>query len=149
MKSMTETIEWHRADEVLPDADTTVMVIHGGDVDAWPGYYDGIHWFCADGFRLADVLFWADMLEGPAGVERCADLEAASPALAEAQEAADFNFEQYQDAAAEMFKLAEDQEILLAALERLARLGAGDKYGNSEGNVIAQEAIARVKGAAK
>lgn len=35
---------------------------------------------------------------------------------------------------------------LVIALEKLARLGNGDKYGNSEGNTIAQEALAKVKG---
>ena len=148
MISMSETIEWHQADEVLPDADTDVLVIAPGEVEVYTGYLDGEQWRSADGWPLPAVLFWADMPEGPARVEQCAGLEAASTALAEVQEAADFNFEQYQDAAAEMFKLAEHQEILLAALERLARLGAGDQYGNSEGNVIAQEAIDRVKGAA-
>lgn len=34
---------------------------------------------------------------------------------------------------------------LLAALEKLARLGNGDQYGNSEGNMIARAAIAKVK----
>jgi len=32
-------------------------------------------------------------------------------------------------------------EKLEAALETLARLGNGDKYGNSDGNVIAQKAL--------
>ena len=32
------------------------------------------------------------------------------------------------------------------ALDRLARLGNGDRYGNSEGNVIAQTTIAEIKG---
>lgn len=32
--------------------------------------------------------------------------------------------------------------VLILALERLARLGNGDKWGNSEGNTIAQEALA-------
>ena len=31
---------------------------------------------------------------------------------------------------------------LREALEKLARLGNGDRYGNSEGNVIAQNALA-------
>ena len=31
------------------------------------------------------------------------------------------------------------------ALDRLARLGNGDRYGNSEGNVIAQTTIAEIK----
>jgi hypothetical protein len=40
-------------------------------------------------------------------------------------------------------QLAEQREELLEALERLARLGNGNEYGNSEGNLIAQEAILR------
>ena len=36
---------------------------------------------------------------------------------------------------------------LLAALEKLARLGNGDHYGNSEGNMIARAAIAKARGA--
>lgn len=35
---------------------------------------------------------------------------------------------------------------LLAALEKLARLGNGEHYGNSDGNMIARAAIARAKG---
>lgn len=32
--------------------------------------------------------------------------------------------------------------VLVKALEKLARLGAGERYGNSDGNVIAQQALA-------
>ena len=32
------------------------------------------------------------------------------------------------------------------ALDRLARLGNGDRYGNSEGNVIARTTLAEIKG---
>jgi hypothetical protein len=35
---------------------------------------------------------------------------------------------------------------LIEALEKLARLGAGDRYGNSDGNVIAQDALRAWKG---
>lgn len=35
---------------------------------------------------------------------------------------------------------------LLEALEKLARLGNGDQYGNSEGNMIARAAIAKATG---
>jgi len=35
-------------------------------------------------------------------------------------------------------------EELEAALETLARLGNGNKYGNSDGNIIAQKALAKV-----
>ncbi len=34
---------------------------------------------------------------------------------------------------------------LLASLEILAKLGNGDSYGNSEGNIIAQKAIAKAE----
>jgi hypothetical protein len=43
--------------------------------------------------------------------------------------------------------LNESNTELLAALEKLARVGNGDHYGNSEGNMIARAAIA--KGEAK
>lgn len=33
-------------------------------------------------------------------------------------------------------------DVLINALEKLTRLGAGDSYGNSDGNVIAQQALA-------
>ena len=36
-------------------------------------------------------------------------------------------------------------EVLVEALEKLARLGNGDRYGNSDGNIIAQEALSRYK----
>lgn len=32
-----------------------------------------------------------------------------------------------------------------AALEKLARLGNGERYGNSDGNLIAQAALATIK----
>jgi hypothetical protein len=51
------------------------------------------------------------------------------------------------DAAAELRRLHEVNQELLAALEKLARLGNGERYGNSEGNMIARAAIA--KGEAK
>ena len=65
MAAMSELIEWHRAADVLPDADTTVLVIEAGEVEVWPGYLDGDVWRNADGFPLATVLFWAHMPEGP------------------------------------------------------------------------------------
>ena len=36
-------------------------------------------------------------------------------------------------------------DIALTALESLAKLGNGDAYGNSEGNLIAFKAIERIK----
>lgn len=37
-------------------------------------------------------------------------------------------------------------QMALEALEKLARLGNGDQYGNSEGNMIAQAALAKATG---
>jgi hypothetical protein len=51
------------------------------------------------------------------------------------------------DAEDELRRLHAVNQELLAALEKLARLGNGDHYGNSEGNMIARAAIA--KGEAK
>ena len=51
------------------------------------------------------------------------------------------------EAAAELRRLHESNQELLAALEKLARLGNGETYGNSDGNMIARAAIA--KGEAK
>jgi hypothetical protein len=46
-------------------------------------------------------------------------------------------------AAAELRRLHESNQELIAALEKLARLGNGETYGNSDGNMIAREAIAK------
>jgi hypothetical protein len=50
-------------------------------------------------------------------------------------------------AAAELRRLHEVNQELLSALEKLARLGNGERYGNSDGNMIARAAI--TKGEAK
>jgi hypothetical protein len=65
MKSMTETIEWHRADEVLPDADTDVLCICAGEIEAWMGFLDGDQWRKDDGWPVNGVLFWAYAPTGP------------------------------------------------------------------------------------
>ena len=52
-------------------------------------------------------------------------------------------------AAAELRRLHEVNAELLAALEKLARLGNGETYGNSDGNMIARAAIAKAEGEAK
>lgn len=44
--------------------------------------------------------------------------------------------------AAEVRRLREREKVLTEALERLARLGNGDFYGNSDGNMIARAALA-------
>jgi hypothetical protein len=46
-------------------------------------------------------------------------------------------------AAAELRRLHAENEALRDALEKLARLGNGDQYGNSIGNEIARAALAR------
>jgi len=51
------------------------------------------------------------------------------------------------EAAAELRRLHAVNQELLVALEKLARLGNGEHYGNSDGNMIARAAIA--KGEAK
>ena len=47
------------------------------------------------------------------------------------------------EAIARLFQCAPD---MLEALDKLARLGNGLEYGNSDGNRIAQAAIAKVRG---
>lgn len=48
--------------------------------------------------------------------------------------------------AAELRRLHEVNQELVEALERLAKLGNGDHYGNSVGNEIAKAALAKAKG---
>ena len=50
------------------------------------------------------------------------------------------------EAAAELRRLHAVNAELLATLEKLARLGNGEHYGNSEGNMIARAAIAKAEG---
>jgi len=42
------------------------------------------------------------------------------------------------------FKLLYEKEIMIAALDKLARLGNGERFGNSEGNCIALDALRKV-----
>lgn len=42
---------------------------------------------------------------------------------------------------------AQDVTELVEALEKLARLGNGERYGNSDGNMIARTALSKYKGA--
>ena len=46
-----------------------------------------------------------------------------------------------EQAADELRRLQEVNQELLEVLEKLARLGNGERYGNSEGNVIARAAV--------
>ena len=50
-------------------------------------------------------------------------------------------------AAAALQTQAERIKELEAALEKLARLGNGERYGNSDGNMIARGALSKYKGA--
>ena len=50
------------------------------------------------------------------------------------------------EASQELRRLHEVNAELLEALEKLARLGNGERYGNSEGNVIARTAITKAEG---
>jgi len=52
------------------------------------------------------------------------------------------------EAAAELRRLHAENEELLEALDKLARLGNGEHYGNSDGNMIARAAIAKAGGEA-
>ena len=47
------------------------------------------------------------------------------------------------DARDELATVTAQRDELLATMRKLACLGNGDQYGNSEGNTIAQEAIAK------
>ena len=53
------------------------------------------------------------------------------------------------EASQELRRLHEVNQELLETLEKLARLGNGERYGNSEGNVIARTAIAKAEGEQK
>jgi hypothetical protein len=50
------------------------------------------------------------------------------------------------DAGYELRRLHEVNAELVEALEKLARLGNADQYGNSLGNKIAQEALRKAQG---
>ena len=50
------------------------------------------------------------------------------------------------DTIIELRRLHEVNQELVEALEKLARLGNADQYGNSEGNTIAQAALAKARG---
>ena len=52
-------------------------------------------------------------------------------------------------AAAELRRLHAVNQELVAALQKLACLGNGDRYGNSDGNCIAQAALANAQGDGK
>jgi len=49
-------------------------------------------------------------------------------------------------AAAELRRLHDVNQVLVEALNKLARLGNEDQFGNSEGNMIARAALAKAQG---
>lgn len=64
--SHTETIEWFRPGDKLPDDDTTVLFIEAGEVEAFIGWLDGNQWRAEpDGTPIEAVAWWANMPEGP------------------------------------------------------------------------------------
>lgn len=66
--------------------------------------------------------------------------------LAEELEKYDIGNLQLLVAAAELRRLHEVNEELLKTMRRLACLGNGDNYGNSDGNIIAQVALNKATG---
>lgn len=65
--------------------------------------------------------------------------------LADAMEGADEDYPDDLEVAAELRRLDALNAELVEALERLARLGNGNQYGNSIGNDIAKAALAKAK----
>lgn len=58
-----------------------------------------------------------------------------------------YTVSQLKDYGAACVAHAQDVTELVAALEKLARLGNGEHYGNSDGNMIARDALSKYKGA--
>lgn len=66
-RTLGEIIEWHAPADDMPDADETVLIIMGGDVEASMGFWDGERWLDVSAFPLgAAPLYWAHLPEGPA-----------------------------------------------------------------------------------
>lgn len=61
----SEKIEWHRADEVLPDDCETVLVMKEGEEEVLLGYVDGGEWRYDTGYLLSGALFWSELPNGP------------------------------------------------------------------------------------
>lgn len=81
-----------------------------------------------------------------------AEIHTCSPQTKAQRLAADLNLnhtycpeEVIKEAAAELRRIDALNAELMEALERLARLGNGDQYGNSIGNDIAKAALAKAK----
>lgn len=64
---MVEVIHWHKTSpDELPDADTTVLIIESGEVDASLGFLDGDVWRSLEAWPLAQApLYWAYAPCGP------------------------------------------------------------------------------------
>jgi len=65
----TETIEWKRCEEELPDSDITVLVFCPltKSEPVWMGYYDGARWLTGDHMEMKgrdEVKAWAHVPEG-------------------------------------------------------------------------------------
>jgi hypothetical protein len=64
--TFSETIEWFRVEQALPDSDTTVMIQCPTESEpVWIGWYDAEEreWYSADAMPVA-VTAWADMPRG-------------------------------------------------------------------------------------
>ncbi|MBN8462664.1 MAG: hypothetical protein J0M01_07600 [Dechloromonas sp.] len=74
MEKLSETIHWHVADDVLPNAEDTVLLcLPDAPIGerVWPGYYDYYGdriWLLADGMPAGRVTHWAHFPAGPEGV---------------------------------------------------------------------------------
>lgn len=63
--SIREEILWHKPENVMPDADETVLVFSDdADDPVWLGYYDGEYWLNVEGLVLPPVILWAEMPKG-------------------------------------------------------------------------------------
>jgi hypothetical protein len=71
--------------------------------------------------------------------KRIAELEAENNELEDCQSAQDYTIDRLYDA---NVRLMDENERLRDALEKLAKLGNEPHYGNSDGNLIAQRALA-------
>lgn len=66
-RSLGEIIEWHEVSTELPDADTTVLILEAGEVEATMGYLDGGVWRNLDSWPLPNApVYRAHLPEGPA-----------------------------------------------------------------------------------
>jgi hypothetical protein len=63
-----EMLRWHDIDDVMPDADLTVLVFIPSESEkVWVGYYDSDNGWCEiTGMPFdSDVIAWCEMPEGP------------------------------------------------------------------------------------